>query len=131
MDGHDSAKQRAANPSLSFLRTLAIKVGDRRAIGQALSAADISQLCLEEDIDIPGAGREDQTVEQGPQQIGKIMKPLFKDRDELTIEGFQVVRTAQQQLSEAGHTFDAYRYTFRQVNPVTPASPEPPVNVSA
>jgi hypothetical protein len=96
MDGHDGAKERAANPSLTFLRSLAIKLNERHAIGQALSAGEISQFCLEEDIEIPGVRMEEQTLEQGPQQIGKIMKPLFKEGEEVTFGEFQVVRTSQQ-----------------------------------
>jgi hypothetical protein len=112
MTDHNEAKRRAANPSLTFLRALAIKLNDRNAMGQALSASDISQICLEEDIDIPGVKMEEQTLEQGPQQIGKMMKPLFKDAEEITFGEFKVVRTSQQNISQAGHSFDAYRYSF-------------------
>jgi hypothetical protein len=122
MDGHDGAKLRAANPSLTFLRALAIKLNERRAIAQALSAGDISQFCLEEDVEIPGARLEEQTVEQGPQQIGKIMKPLFKDGGEVSVGEFKVVRTGQQQISDKGNQFEAYRYTFSLTTPVPPST---------
>lgn len=128
MDGHHSAQQRAANPNLSFLRILGIKLVERRAVGQALSASDITQLCLEEDIDIPGVKVEDQTIEQGPQQIGRIMRPLFADAEEVLVGEFRVTRTSQQQMSQAGHAFDAYRYTFSAIaaapgNAPAPATP--------
>jgi hypothetical protein len=129
MEGHDEAKRIAVNTSLSFLRTLSIKLRARHAIDQALAAGEISQICIEEDLEIPGVKMEEQTVEQGPQQIGKIMKPLFKGGEEFTFGEFKVSRSSQQQLSEQGHPFTAYRYTFQQVTPATsptavPATPQ-------
>jgi hypothetical protein len=123
MDGHDDAKKRAANPSLSFLRGLAIKLGERRGLGQAMSAADISQFCLEEDIEIPGVKMEEQTLEQGPQQIGKLMKPLFKTNEEVAFGEFRVARTFEERVSDTGNPFEAYRYAFHLVvAPITPAA---------
>lgn len=124
MDGHAGAQQRAANPNLSFLRILGIKLLGRRAMGHPLSATDISQLCLEEDIEIPGVKMEDQTVEQGPQQIGRIMGPFFEDAEEVQEGEFRVTRTSDQQISDAGHAFEAYRYTFSQI-PQPAANPVP------
>jgi len=66
---------------LTFLRTVAIKLNERHGLGQALTASDISQICLDADIAIPGLNSEDQTIEKAPMQIGKIMKPLFKDAE--------------------------------------------------
>lgn len=89
MEGHEAAKQRASNPNLSFLRVIGIKLNDKRRLDQRITASDLSELCLEEDIDIPGLSPDNQTVEQGPQQIGKIMGALFKETAEVVTEEFR------------------------------------------
>jgi hypothetical protein len=85
VDGHQEAKQRAANPNLSFLRTVAIQLNEQQKLNQRISASDIAQTCLEEDIEIPGLSPENQTVEQGPQQIGRIMGALLKEGQEVVL----------------------------------------------
>ncbi len=124
MEGHDAAKQRAANPNLSFLRVVAIKLNERHRLDQQISASEIAEICLEEDIEIPGLGAENQTVEQGPQQIGKIMGGLFKDAAEVLFDEFRGVRQQEQGRSEAGNPVTLNRYTFSLVNP-TPSAPTP------
>jgi hypothetical protein len=121
MNGHEAAKQRAANPNLSFLRVVAIKLNERHRLDQQLSASEIAEICLEEDIEIPGLGAETQTVEQGPQQIGKIMGGLFKDAAEVLFDEFRVVRQQERGRNEAGNIQTLNRYTFSLVNPVTSA----------
>ena len=59
MDGHDAAKQRAANPSLTLLRSVAIKLNERRRLGQDIIASEIYQICVEEDIAILGLSLEE------------------------------------------------------------------------
>jgi hypothetical protein len=49
---------------------VAIELNERNRLNQYTSASEIAEICLEEDIEIPGLGAENQTVEQGPQQIG-------------------------------------------------------------
>jgi len=134
MDGHDAAKQRASNPSLTFLRAVAVKLSQHHALGHAMSAADISQVCLDEDIAIPGVNMADQTVEQGPMQIGRIMKPLFLEGDEVTFDEFRVTKTAEQVINQtSGNLYDSNRYTFHPITtPVPPAAaPTPQVTAPA
>jgi len=129
MDGHDGARLRAANPSLSFLRTLSLALASRRALDQALTAAAISQICLEESIDIPGVNMEEQTVEQAPMQIGRIMRPLFNDGETVTFDEFRVERRAEQRTSNEGNNFESYSYVFQLTTPPAPPLPTPPDNV--
>ena len=93
-------------------------------LNEQISASDIAEICLEEDIEIPGLGAENQTVEQGPQQIGKIMGGLFKDAAEVLFDEFRGVRQQEQGRSEAGNPVTLNRYTFSLVNP-TPSAPTP------
>jgi hypothetical protein len=130
MEGHDAAKQRAANPNLSFLRLVAIKLNEQGKLNRRMKASDIAETCLEEDIGIPGLSPENQTVEQGPQQIGKIMGGLFKEADQVAVEEFQVTRQQEHGRTEAGNVQTLNRYTFSLIGPAgeaqTPPAPEPP-----
>ncbi len=125
MDGHQEAKQRAANPNLSFLRAVAIKLNEQQKLNERISASDIAQICLEEDIEIPGLSPENQTVEQGPQQIGKIMGALFKEGQEVVFEDFKVVRQQERGRTEAGNPVTLNRYTFSLVNAAGQPQPTP------
>jgi hypothetical protein len=129
MDGHDGARQRAANPSLSFLRTLSLALANRRGLDSALTAAAISQICLEESIAIPGVNMEEQTVEQAPMQIGRIMRPLFNDGETVTFDEFRVERRAEQRTSTEGNNFESYSYVFQLTTPPAPPLPSPPENL--
>jgi hypothetical protein len=69
---------------------VAIKLNEQNRLDQQTSASEIAEICLEDDIEIPGLSAENQTVEQGPQQIGKIMGGLFKDAAEVVFNEFRV-----------------------------------------
>jgi len=124
MDGHQEAKQRAANPNLSFLRVVAIKLNERHRLGQEVTASDMAELCQEDDVEIPGLSAETQSTEQGPRQIGKILGALFESRRELTFDEFRVARRQEWSRSEGGNSVALNRYTFNLVTAVCP--PEPP-----
>ncbi len=125
MNGHEAAKQRAANPNLSFLRLVAIKLNERHRLGQEVTASDMAELCLEEDIEIPGLAPENQTTEQGPRQIGKILGSLFADRLELNFDEFSVGRRQEWSRSEGGNSIALNRYTFGLVNAAEPLQGTP------
>jgi hypothetical protein len=115
MEGHDAAKARAANPNLSFLRVVALKLNEKKMLGQPISATDIADICIEEYIDIPGLKTEDKTADQAPLQIGKILRPLFKESEELTFEEFKVVRAQEKGKTDTGNAQTLNRYTFSLV----------------
>jgi len=107
-----AAKQRAHSPHLSFLRLVAVKLGPRHKLDQALSASDIASICMDENIDIPGLTPEMQTVEQGPMQIGRILGNLFKDHEELKFDEFKAVRSQERVKTENGNPQTLYKYSF-------------------
>ena len=136
VDGHDAAKQRAANPNLSFLRIVAIRLNEQGRLNQAISATDIADLCLERDIEIPGLPADNQTVEEGRKQIGRMMGRLFGEATELDFDEFRVVKQEERGSTIAGHTQTLNRYTFSMAtstaqtanptpNPHTPADGNP------
>ena len=125
MDGHQEAKQRAANPNLSFLRVVAIKLNERHRLGQEVTASEMAELCLEDDVEIPGLSPENQTTEQGPRQIGKILGALFENRLQLTFDEFRVARRQEWSRSEGGNSISLNRYTFSLIDAANPSQPVP------
>jgi hypothetical protein len=125
MDGHDAAKERASNPNLSFVRAVGLKLNEKNRLNQTVTA---SELCVEEDIDIPGASLENQTIEQAPQLIGKLFGNLFKNatNNELVGEEFRVVRSQESARSDAGNLMTLNRYTFSLINASAATQPAPP-----
>ena len=113
------------------MRAVAVKLSQRRGLNQAITAADISQVCLDEDIAIPGVNMEEQTIEQAPMQIGRIMKPLFKDVEEVTFDEFRIVHTTEEVVNQgSGNLYESNRYTFSLVT-ATPETPAPQGAVEA
>ena len=125
MSDHEEAKLRATNSALSFLRLVAIQLNEKQRLNQIVTASDMAEICLEEDIAIPGLSAENQTVEQGPQQIGKIMGQLFKESNEVVIEEFRLVRAQEQSRTEAGNPQTLNRYTFSMGTPGQTPTPPP------
>jgi hypothetical protein len=123
MEGHDAAKERAANSSLSFLRTVAITLNEQNRLNQSLSATDIADLCVEEDIEIPGLAPDKQTVEEGRKQFGKVMGKLFRDSNEIAFDEFRLMKTEGRTTTAAGNDQTLNRYTFNMVNQASPSTP--------
>lgn len=117
---------------------VAIKLSERHRLDQQISASEIAETCLEEDVEIPGLSVENQTTEQAPRQIGKILGSLFADRLELDFDEFGVARRQEWSRSEADNSIALNRYTFSLVNahdllqptptPVPPAETAPPTS---
>ncbi len=119
MDGHDVAKERAASPQLSFLRNAAVRLNERGRIGTAMSASDIADFCLQEDIEMPGVSPENQTVEEGRKQIGKIMGKVLGDRPEINLGEFILRRDQEKVFTPAGNDQMLNRYTLVLAHPAT------------
>jgi hypothetical protein len=141
MDGHQEAKQRATSPQLTWLRTVAIKVGEEHKLDEAVSASMIAELCLENDIEIPGLPADKQNVEEGQKQVGRILGKLFgKEKSELTIDDhYKVVKGERISTTMTGNPQTLKNYTFSLIGgagepqqpPVPPApSSSPPATPS-
>jgi hypothetical protein len=116
MDVHQEAKQRASSPQLTFLRAVAIKLNEQGKLTQPISATDIADSCLEEDIEMPGLTPDKQTVEEGRKQIGRILSKLFGRGTELAFDEFKVVKTEATSRTMTGNEQRLNRYTFSLVN---------------
>jgi hypothetical protein len=127
MDDHEEAKERAADPQLSFIRSIAMLLHEKSRLAEALTASNITELCMEEELEIPGLATDKQTLENGRQQVGKIMGKLFETANERNVEGYRVRKTETQESTANGNAQPVKRYTFTTIQATReteqPASP--------
>lgn len=91
LDGHLGAQRRTSNSTLTWLRTLALKIEESGQIGCALSASNLYELGREADISVPGL-YNDSNEKAVRQYIGKLMAKLFLKNDLVEMEGFTIRR---------------------------------------
>jgi hypothetical protein len=124
MDDHEEAKERAASPNLTFLRTLAIAVQEDHQLNHPLTATQLVNLCVEKEIDIPGLSEDKQAdVEAGRKQLGMIMGKLFGEKTELPVEDFRVAKTEETATTDQGNPQIMKRYTFSTSLPANTPAP--------
>lgn len=113
MNDHEEAKQRAANPNLTFMRALAIAVNEDHKLNQALTATQLVNLCVEREIVIPGLSEDKQSdVDAGKRQVGTVLSKLFGELNELTVEDFRVVKEEENVTNDSGNTQTLKKYAF-------------------
>ena len=126
LDQHEEAKNRASNPNLIFLRALAIAVSTLNRLNQAITATNIVDICTENSLDIHGL--KDQTDDdKAKKQIGRIMSNLFAAKDQITNEGYSVIKTEKSSTNDNGNYQTYKNYTFALVGEVEPSSPPSPL----
>jgi len=124
MDDHEEAKERAANPNLTFLRTLAIAVSEDHQFGQSLTATQLVNFCIEKELEIPGLSEDKQAdVDAGRKQMGTIMGRLFGAKSEVKVEGFMVTKGEEIAHTDQGNPQTLKRYTFGLVPKPAPPNP--------
>ena len=91
LDGHREEQLRIASPGLSLLRELAFAVHMCGESGKELSATELASLCEAAGIEVPRcpSGADISAVSR---RIGSILGPLFRESEELMVEGFIVRR---------------------------------------
>ena len=97
----------------------------------AKAHTDIADLCLEQDIEIPGLPADSQTVEEGRKQIGRMMGRLFGEATKLDFDEFRVLKQEESARTMTGNPQTLNRYTFSMVTSTpapapTAAYPNPP-----
>lgn len=112
MTGHEEAKVRVSSPHLTFMRVLAMRLEQEGKLGVGLSATELADICIEHDIEIPGAKKEGLTAGDGCKQLGKILGKVFDGKDELVCEQFRIRRTERRGQSGAGNPQTLKSYTF-------------------
>ncbi len=113
MDGHQQAQERVSNPALVWLRSVVLAVNEAGELDRALTATDLHGLCEGADITIPGL-RPGSDEDKGKRVIGSIMAKLFRDRDRIEVDAFDVTReeryVARDNASDGGN-FKSKTYT--------------------
>jgi hypothetical protein len=115
MDGHREEQERVSNPSLGWLRQVAIAFEKEGKLGEAFKAAEILEMCEKHGIDVPGGGpRLDE--KQVLMLAGKILGRLFRDGSTVMAGGFQVTReTREEWNAEVKRNRPIHYYWFRDV----------------
>jgi hypothetical protein len=113
MDGHQQAQERVSNPALVWLRKVVLAANDAGDLNRALTATDLHGLCDGNDIEIPGL-RSGADEVKGKKVIGSVMAKLFRDRETVEVDGFNVTReeryVARETASDGG-SFKSKTYT--------------------
>jgi hypothetical protein len=128
MDGHIAAQERVSSPAMTFLRLIALKAGRAEKLGIPLMASQIFELAEDADIRVPGLQGEDRHNEDKARKvIGIKMATVFKDCDEIELDGFNVIRTesSRDRETDAGGSYVVKTYTFSRI-PQEPRQPQQP-----
>ena len=113
MEGHQQAQERVSNPALVWLRNVVLAANEAGELDRALTATDLHGLCEGADIAIPGL-RSGTDEDKGKKVIGTVMAKLFRDRDSIEVDAFDVTReeryVARDRSSDGGN-FKSKTYT--------------------
>ena len=113
MEGHEAAQERASNPALSWLRAVALAVEAENRLGVPLIASEIAEVCELHAIAIPGKPADE---DHAKRQVGMICKQLFREGDNLDVDGFAVARAVRYQTRTEGGAVDVKTYTFSKAH---------------
>ncbi len=105
MDGHENIQKRSANKHLSWLRDVAIAADKNERLDFEFPANEIASLCHESDIEIPGLRKDEcyESISDDRRQriwpaIGKRLKSIFGDSDEIVIDNLTVRREQKEEI---------------------------------
>lgn len=113
MEGHQQAQERVSNPALVWLRKVVLAISETGELDKSLTASELYELCENGDIEIPGV-RPGSDETKGRKVIGTVMAKLFRDRDTLEVDAFDVTReeryVARDNANDGGN-FKSKTYT--------------------
>lgn len=116
LDGHEDAQERTANPHLTFLRQLVIKLAQQEDFEtRRYRASELAEAC-EEELSIPGLARNQETDHDARNMaVGKIMKTVLKEQDEIELDEVVIRRAKESVLRGGSHGHrDFLIYTFQR-----------------
>ena len=100
LDGHRTAQERASNPSLNWLRSVALAVKAENQQDEELTASTIVELCQNHGLDIPGL-KNLTDDDQAKMRVGTVMSNLFRNTNSIQVEEFEVTRSSRTEYSES------------------------------
>lgn len=103
LDGHEGAQERVSSPGLNFLRDVGNKIENTPNFNKELDTSEIFNICQEEAIEITGLSEHKQDdPKAGGKRIGSILKPVFRNKDIVEVEGFKITKTVKNMPREDG-----------------------------
>jgi hypothetical protein len=115
MTGHKDTTSRISNPSLSWLRKLALEVLREGKAGQELRAGELREICERHSAMLPDGVKpswEENAVERA---IGKVLGACFMGGNTLNLDGTQVVRIEREERYEIGRVMRTVKlYVFKK-----------------
>jgi hypothetical protein len=112
LTAHEIAQSRAANPTLAWLRSVYLGITKIGRLRESLSATEIVGFCQESELSVPGLA-SDATESKAILRVGTIMGDLFKDKDCVQGEGFELRRSEEMRLIESsGQEKPLKKYAF-------------------
>lgn len=112
MDGHQSAQERASNPGLSWLRSVALALERDTRLGESMMAGELAEVCDQHCVDIPGDPKNE---DESKKQIGRIFSRIFKEASQVEIDGFTVSREITQRSRLEGGSIEQKSYKFQKL----------------
>ena len=92
LEGHREQQARTANPTLQWLREIALAAKSARMIDRHLLASDLVNIGEEAGINLPGNpnSRDEPTM-----RVGKLLGPVFREAEggSVTVDGFSITRS--------------------------------------
>ena len=89
-----------------------LKLQEQVKLGPQVSASEITEMCIEENIMMPGLSPDKNTETEGKKHLGRILKKLFEDENEFVLEGYKAEREQVAEENFAGNRQITYRYRF-------------------
>ena len=110
MEGHREEQLRTANPSLQWLRAIALVVAKTRS-GDDLSASQLAEIAEDEGIELP---RRNGTRDEPKFIVGRMMGKLFTEAesDSITVEKITVTRIEREERNDRGDWRPSKFYRF-------------------
>ena len=113
LDGHDMAQERVSNPSLVWLRLVALAVEAAHRLGEEFSASAIGDLCEDSSIEVPGLVEGQAAPDRRCKRIGLLMRNIFGQTDAVTLDRHQIHRSESvrhDERNETNRTVKTYRF---------------------
>jgi hypothetical protein len=97
------------------LRAVILKFQEQGKLGQQVSASEITEMCIERNIVMPGLSPDKNTETEDKKHLGSILKKLFEEANEFVLEGYKAEREQVAEENFAGNRQYIYRYRFSRV----------------
>ena len=117
MDEHTAAQERVSNPALSWLRAVALVLDLEGKLGQPLTASALVEACDLHGLAIPGLKGPDE--DHSKRQVGVLMRRVFGQNEQLSVESYLVSRGRQEYRKPSGDWDFTFAYTFSKANETT------------